>query len=50
MPNRKAKDRKRRRRDLNETLSVNGRTAKQYKKRKLRKELKNKHRGNIYGI
>jgi len=34
MPNKKAKDRKRKRRKLNEWLSRNGRTAKQVKKKR----------------
>jgi len=37
MPNRAAKDKKRAKRKLNEWLKSNGRTAKQYKKRKLKK-------------
>ena len=38
MANRAAKDKKRAKRKLNEWLKSNGRTAKQYKKRKLKKQ------------
>ena len=48
MPNKKAKLRKQRKRRIQESLATNGRTAKQYKKRKLRKEYKDK--GNQYGL
>ncbi len=37
MPNRAAKDLKRNKRKLNDSLKSNGRTAKQVKKRKLKK-------------
>ena len=47
MPNRKAKDKKQKRRKQNEWLSVNGRTAKQYEKKQLK--MKGQKRGNIYG-
>tara|TARA_R110000824_G_scaffold379148_1_gene570997 strand:+ start:379 stop:525 length:147 start_codon:yes stop_codon:yes gene_type:complete len=42
MPNKKAKLNKQRKRRIEESLAINGRTAKQYKKRKLRKESKDK--------
>ena len=48
MPNRKAKDRKQKRKKQNTWLLINGRTAKQYKKKKLKNE--GQKRGNIYGI
>tara|TARA_R100000458_G_C8127490_1_gene143827 strand:+ start:53 stop:199 length:147 start_codon:yes stop_codon:yes gene_type:complete len=47
MPNKQAKQRKQQRNKLNTWLSVNGRTAKQYKKRQKRKSLTNK--GTMYG-
>ena len=36
MPNRKAKDKKRNKRKLNDWLNANGRTSKQIKKRRLK--------------
>tara|TARA_Y100001938_G_C7973252_1_gene370444 strand:- start:280 stop:417 length:138 start_codon:yes stop_codon:yes gene_type:complete len=40
MPNRKAKDRKFKKRKLNDWLKVNGRTSKQIKKRRKKNERK----------
>jgi len=38
MPNKRAKNRKRKRLKLNDWLNKNGRTAKQYKKKQLKKK------------
>ena len=42
MPNRKAKDRKFKKRKLNNLLKINGRTSKQVKKRRIKNERKKK--------
>lgn len=42
MPNRKAKDKKFKKRKLNDWLKANGRTSKQIKKRRLKNERKKK--------
>ena len=40
MPNKKAKDRKRKNRKMNEWLNSNGRTANQVKKKRMKEEKK----------